>query len=94
MSSRLDTLDINCPKCNKSHKYKLEIHRSLVMYHLSASTKTEEHKFTRIFICPDTKEKFQVCFVVTQQSGEIIHDVVPAIYPDEESKANEEKRSN
>ena len=94
MSNRFDSLIINCPKCNKSHQYKLEIHRSIIMYHQTASTKTKEYKFTRIFICPDTNKKFQVCFVVIQQSGEVIHDVFPVNYPKEESDANEEKQSN
>jgi hypothetical protein len=91
MNSRVDSLDIICPKCNKSHKYTLEIHRSIVMYHLGVPTKTKEHKFTRIFICPETGKKFQACIVVTQQAGEILHDVVPVLYSSEESKANEEE---
>ena len=91
MSNRFDTVDIICPKCKKHHEYKLEIHRSIVMYHRGESIKTKKLKFTRIFICPATGQKFQASIVVDQQAGEILHDVVPAIDSSEVSKANEDE---
>jgi len=87
MSKRFDSLNISCPKCDQSHKYKLEIDRSIVMYHLTAErAKAKRHKFTRLFICPNTNEKFQANFVIVEQFGEIINDIVSIDHQKEESE--------
>jgi hypothetical protein len=60
------------------------------MYHFAERQKAKKDKFTRLFICPNTKEKFQASFVIVEQFGEIINDIVSIEHQEEESIINEE----
>jgi hypothetical protein len=57
MESVLQTIQVDCPLCGKSHIYNLIIHRVKV---LSMYEKKDNAKvFTRLFICPSKKEIFE-----------------------------------
>lgn len=62
-----------CPICKHSHEYKLDIHRTMVMY--SANEEKHEKRFTRLFICPTTSKEFEAEFRVKQNTSSDIEKI-------------------
>jgi hypothetical protein len=63
-----------CPKCHKTHNYKLEVKRSIV---LGFSGEAESKKsFTRLFTCPETQDDFEIIFTLTESNLNKINQVV------------------
>ncbi len=75
-----DQLTINqCPVCQRSHKYQLEIKRAwsigLSTYSSSQNYSVKKEYFTRLFTCPSTEKDFQARFYLTVSSNESIQTV-------------------
>jgi hypothetical protein len=68
MTLENDTLTITqCPKCKKTHKYRLEIRRSRYSSFTSFSNSTKQ-QVTRLLTCPYTGEDFQASFWITEKT--------------------------
>ena len=68
----------NCPKCSLSHRYKLEVDRSVVVKMITMDDMQERPRsvrVTRIFTCPETDEEFQGRLVLTDTSSDRIKNV-------------------
>ena len=48
-----------CPSCGKSHKYRMTVLRSNVLFGASDGDKPAEKRVRRIFICPEKGAKFE-----------------------------------
>jgi hypothetical protein len=72
-------LDISrCPRCNKSHRYRLAVERSYVMKLLTPAAMTEparQVRFTRLFLCPTKNDEFEATFILTDTSSTRIRSV-------------------
>jgi len=77
----IEYVDIRvCPLCGQSHRYKLEVERSLVVHMaMSNLTKIGERNplsdFTRFFTCPKKGEEFQATFPLRELSPSQIINV-------------------
>lgn len=75
-----EILEIKCPRCGKIHLYGLSVERSLVFgTPLSSSPPTNpnivEHKFTRLFTCPEKNEEFQATIKLKETGSDRIDSV-------------------
>jgi hypothetical protein len=72
-------LDVStCPKCKGSHRYRLDVERSVVMRLMTMSdvpARPSPVRFTRFFTCPTKNEEFQASFVLRDTSSNKIRGV-------------------
>jgi len=68
----------NCPHCQGTHYYKLEVERTILMKWMSSSDTLEQPrnvKITRLFVCPVKHEQYQGTFYLQDTSSDRIKDV-------------------
>lgn len=84
MSDETDELLIECPLCLEQHRYRLDVDRSHVMYHMTTSMFDAEptyKRFKRIFTCPAKGQNFQAVIRLEETFGTIINAV--KVVPDD-----------
>ncbi|HUU51300.1 MAG TPA: hypothetical protein VMW81_10150 [Nitrospinota bacterium] len=68
----------SCPECHKTHSYKLEVTRCLIMGMMTENElleKPSEKKLTRTFNCPNTQKDFEASFTLTETSMDRVEEV-------------------
>lgn len=76
--TQIEKIRISCPICSNKHMYKLEVSKSVVLYHMTPGmeTSTKYVRVRRLFACAnDTKKDFQAVIKLPQHFGEKIHGV-------------------
>lgn len=67
-----------CLECHKTHSYKVEVTRCLIMGMMSEDKLLErptEKKLTCTFNCPNTKKDFEASFTLTETSMDRVGEV-------------------
>lgn len=93
--SQADVITIKgCPKCQRTHRYALQVVRSYALTLARAGTRpaTTHKEFTRLFTCLKTGENFQVKFSLEESASDRIDSVaigqsLPEV-PDDQSQIN------
>lgn len=67
-----------CPHCKQTHKYSLQVERTMVIKLMVAEDLNNRPKpiiFSRIFTCPNKNEQFQAQITLFQSSTKHINSV-------------------
>lgn len=77
-----------CAKCNKPHRYRLEVERSIIMKLMTPddlNEKPRQVRITRIFTCPVKNEEFEARFILHDTSSDRIENVTISGVSNDES---------